>query len=163
MSKKRKLFWQPWFWSDWFNSLDVQTLPKDTRCVWFEMIGLMWLSDERGYLTRNGKPLSDEQVGLLLRTPPEEFKEHLSILEGLELFSRRDDGAIFSRKILRDKDLRDKRSDAGRNGGLATQKQKSVVIHKADEDEPMGAGYPGEPSEEDKLRANELALAGIRE
>jgi hypothetical protein len=160
--KKQDLPFQKFYWGDWFKSLDVRALPLSTRAVWFEMIGLMWESSERGYLTLNGKPAPDKAIACMLCITVEEFQEHLAVIEDAKLFSRREsDGAIFSRKILHDEGLREMKASAGRYGGLATQRHKSAIVHAADETEKLG--YPGEPTEEEKLRANELALAGVRE
>jgi len=163
MLKRVKLPWQKWHWDEWFTSVDVQSLPRDTRTVWFEMLGRMWKSSERGFLTINGKPMSDTVLASLLGfgSDVEECGKHLKLIEDAGLFSRREsDSAIFSRKILHDEGLREAKATAGRHGGLATQRKASTV-HETDE--PESLGYPGEPTEEEKLRANELALAGVRE
>jgi hypothetical protein len=160
MSKRVKLPWQKWYWDEWFTSVDVQSLPRDTRMVWFEMLGRMWNSSERGFLTINGKPMNDGALSALLgfNTDIEQFKKHLGVIESAGLFSRREsDNAIFSRKMLNDQDLYEKKAAAGRHGGLVTQKQKAVVLEP---DESEALGYPGELTEDEKLRANELALAG---
>lgn len=128
------------------------------------MLGRMWKSSERGFLTINGKPMNDAALAALLGfgADVKEWRRHLKLIEDAGLFSRREsDGAIFSRKILHDEGLRETKAAAGRHGGLATQRQRTAGVQ--DPDEPEQLGYPGEPTEEEKLRANALALAGVRE
>lgn len=165
-SKQLKLPWQKWSWDDWFTSVDVQSLPRDTQQVWFSMLGRMWNSSERGFLTINGKPMSDAALASLLGfgTDVKEWQRHLKLIEDAGLFSRREsDNAIFSRKILHDEGIREQKAVAGRFGGLVTQRQRSAsqVVHDPNDGEVLG--YPGEPTEEEKLRANAMALAGVRE
>lgn len=162
-SKRTKWPWQKWYWHEWFTSVDVQSLQRDTRMVWFEMLGRMWNSSERGYLTINGKPMADSALAALLgfNTDLAEFKRHLEVIENAGLFSRREgDRAIFSRKMISDQELHETKVSAGRHGGLVTQRQKASPIVRIPDEDPEALGYPGEPTEEEKLRANELAFAG---
>lgn len=123
MSKKHDLPSHPFYWGDWFKAMDLQSLPRATRCVWFEMLGRMWESNERGYLTINGKPMSDfaKASALGFGSAVEEYLAHEKVLEDNAIFSRREsDGAIFSRKILNDIDLSEKRAKYGSLGGKKT-------------------------------------------
>ena len=123
MPKKHDLPAQPFYWGDWFKAIDVQSLPRDTRCVWFEMLGRMWESNERGYLTINGKPMNDfaKANALGFGSAKDEYLKHEKLLEEYGIFSRREsDGAIFCRKILNDIELSEKRANAGSKGGKKT-------------------------------------------
>lgn len=126
MPKKKDLPAMPWYWGDWFKAPDVRSLPRETRCVWFEMLGLMWESNERGYLTINSKPMSDFAKANALGFG-EEVDKYLAqekLIEETGLFSRREnDNAIFSRKILKDLELREKRQNSGSQGGKASAKR----------------------------------------
>lgn len=116
----------PWYWGDWFKAPDVRSLPRETRCVWFEMLGLMWESNERGYLTINGKPMSDfaKASALGFGSDVAAYMKHEDILEDLGIFSNREkDGAIYCRKILKDLELRTKRQQAGSKGGYSNAKR----------------------------------------
>jgi hypothetical protein len=176
--KKVDLPFHKWYWAEWFASDDVQVLHPTARCIWFEMIGLMWQSSERGYLIRNDKPLPLEKLSRILRFDNlEEFKIHFQAVEDAGLFSRRvSDGAIFSRKILHDLEIYEQKAEAGRKGAKATWSRvakagaKASAIARQDvretdeegEDEDLNtSGYPGEPTEEEKLAENRrLALVG---
>lgn len=138
MSKKDDLPAMPFYWGDWFKSPDVQSLPRDVKCLWFEMLGRMWESNERGYLTINGKPMSDiaKANALGFGSNVTEYRKYEKILEDTGLFSRRkSDGAIYSRKILHLCDLRQKRKKAGSKGGSKTQANAKANTENEIEDE----------------------------
>jgi hypothetical protein len=121
-SKKDDKFYQKFEWPLWFSDLDVRALPLDTRMIWAEIIGRMWLSNERGYLVgSNRKPLSDEAMAATLPLPVEEYRKHLEVIKNTGLCSvRKTDGAIYSRKILHDLETHEEKASAGRKGAKAT-------------------------------------------
>lgn len=124
MAKKYDLPAMPFYWGDWFKAMDVQSLPRDTKCVWFEMLGRMWESNERGYLTINGVPMDDFAKARALGFASDllEYKKHEKILEDYKIFSRREsDGAIYSRFMLNLIEISEKRKKAGSKGGSKTQ------------------------------------------
>lgn len=128
MSKKEELPAMPFYWGDWFKSPDVQSLPRETKCVWFEMLGRMWESTERGYLTINLKPMTNfaKARALGFGEDVKLYLKHENILRDLGLFSVRSDGAIYSRKILHINELREKRRFAGYLGGKQTQSKSQA-------------------------------------
>lgn len=124
MTKKDDLPSMPFYWGEWFKSLDVQALPRWVRCVWFEMLGRMWDSSERGYLTINGKPLEAgaKASALGFGDATDKYLEAEKILEDYGIFSRREsDQAIYSRFILKLVEIREKKRKAGSKGGIKTQ------------------------------------------
>lgn len=124
MTKKDDLPAMPFYWGEWFKSLDIQSLPRDTRCVWFEMLGRMWDSSERGYLTINGKPLEAgaKASALGFGENIKAYLEYEKKLEDYGIFSRREsDGAIYSRFILKLVEIRKKKQESGSKGGRKTQ------------------------------------------
>ena len=119
--KKHDLPAMPFYWGDWFKAPDVQSLPRDVRCTWFEMLGRMWENRERGYLSINGKKMTDEQLANLLgfcytSDGAKECHRHISILENSSLFSRDKDGIIYCRRIVEEENLRKMRAKAGKTG-----------------------------------------------
>lgn len=124
MDKKDDLPAMPFYWGEWFKSLDVQSLPRDVRCVWFEMLGRMWDSSERGYFTINGKPLeaNAKASALGFGENVDQYLEYEKKLEDYGIFSRREsDGAIYSRFILKLVERRKKKQESGSKGGRKTQ------------------------------------------
>ncbi len=138
MPKKYDLPAMPIYWGDWFKAMDLQSLPRETRCVWFEMIGRMWESNERGYLTINGKPMTDFAKALALGFGDNvvAYRKQEKLLESAGIFSRREtDGAIFCRHTLNLVDLSEKRREAGSKGGSKTQSITKANTKANTEDE----------------------------
>jgi hypothetical protein len=115
--KKKDLPAMPFYWGDWFKATDVQSMSRECKCIWFEMLGRMWESNERGVLvSSNGSAYSDENVCNMLGIS----RDLLEQIERTGVFSRRTDGAIFSRRMVRDENIRCKRATAGAVGGANT-------------------------------------------
>lgn len=116
--KKNDLPAMPFYWGDWFKALDVQMLPRDIRCTWFEILGRMWESKNRGELSINGEPPTIEQLAQLLGfgSDIKECQRHLDYLERFSIYSRKKNGVIYCRKMVHEEDVSCKRSKAGKLG-----------------------------------------------
>lgn len=103
---------------DWRKDAAVQSMSFHDRAVWFEMMCMMHEPPERGVLLLpNGRPMSDielsRNLGLsLLQTR----KSLVAILES-GTGSRREDGAILNRRMVKDEALRKIRKECGSLGG----------------------------------------------
>lgn len=120
LMKKHDLPAMMWYWGDWFKALDVQSLPREIRCTWFEMIGKMHESSEYGILLVNGKPPEKEMLARMLGFGEniDLLNHHLNLLDNYGVYSKREsDGAIYCRRMVHDADVREKRRKAGQKGG----------------------------------------------
>mgnify|MGYP001570456289 CR=1 FL=1 len=118
MAKKYDLPAMPFYFGDWMKAPDIRALPLDVRMVWFEMLGFMWESEERGYLTINKRPIPEKNLALMLGLPEDLLKQILKQLSDFAIYSiRESDGAIYNRKMVKDNDIREKRQKAGFIGG----------------------------------------------
>lgn len=70
-----------------------------------------------GYLLIEGKQPPVSGIAALLGRPLSEVKKALSELEGQGVFSRREDGAIYSRRMVRDKAKAEQDRVNGKGGG----------------------------------------------
>jgi hypothetical protein len=134
--KKKDLPAMPFYIGDWKKDPAVQSLSREEKMIWLDMIFLMWESKERGFLTVNGIPMTDKMLGIALALDNQNLSKCLTYFEQLGLFSRREsDGAIYSRKIVKIVELSEKRKTAGKQGGnphLLNQKpSKSKANGKA--------------------------------
>lgn len=125
MNKKNDQPYMPFYIGDWQKAPEIQALSLAARGLWVQMLFLMWESTERGYLTINGVPMTVEilsrQVGFacdLLEPLLEEMKK-------FAVYSVREDGAIFSRRMVKDAEISLKRSYAGQKGGICSSKNSS--------------------------------------
>ena len=127
-NKKDDLPAMPWYWGDWKKAPEIRVLDLPTRMVWFEMLGLMWESTERGYLTINGNPMTPEMISGALGVPL--HGEHQGLRDGLTgalstmktyaVYSTRNDGAIYSRHMVQDQQRRKRSIEFGQKGGNPT-------------------------------------------
>jgi hypothetical protein len=115
-NSKDQLPAMPFYFGDWRKSPEIRALDLDVRMIWFEMLGLMWESTERGYLTLNGKAVITPVIAKMLGIDITTLEKALQQMEEFNVFSRRSDGAIFSRKMVRDEEKRKAKSRAGLQG-----------------------------------------------
>ena len=104
---------------DWLKDPALRAASSGARGLWIDMLCLMWQARPRGYLqTATGAPLSDEQIARMTgNCSLEEVRGWLGELDELGVFSRTDQGVIYSRRLVREERVRQARSDAGRKGG----------------------------------------------
>lgn len=117
MTKSKKLPHIPFYPGDWKKDIGIQACNFFDRHVWFEMLLLMWESEERGLLILNGKPMSRETVARLVGLDNQTFNQSLENLIANGVPGIREDGAIYSRRMLREHELSVIRSISGSQGG----------------------------------------------
>ena len=120
----------PFYYGDWMKAPEIRALDLNVRMIWFEMLGIMWESTERGYLTINGKPVITPVITKILGVPITELENALKQMEQYNVFSKREDGAIYSRRMVRDEQIRLIKSKAGVEGmnkRYNKKKPKSVI------------------------------------
>jgi hypothetical protein len=109
---------------DWRKDPAVQSLDYETRGVWIELLCLMHESEQRGKLMLAGRAMTDVEISRLLGISVERAKQNLSKLEANGVANREQEtGALVCRRMVRDEDLRQARSTAGRKGGKQKPKQ----------------------------------------
>lgn len=103
----------------WLSMPGVRGLSPEIRSLWIDLLCLMWGSVERGVLLKpNGDLYSRSEINRLLAINDDGVIETL-IDAGLCAW--REDGALFSRQIIRGEEIRAKRREAGLKGGNATK------------------------------------------
>lgn len=119
MARKRPIPLMPFDTLAWLSMPGVRRLSPELRSLWLDLLCLMWGSVERGVLLKpNGDRYSRGEIKRLLAINDDEVIETL-IDAGLCAW--REDGALFSREIIRGENIRAKRREAGLKGGNATK------------------------------------------
>lgn len=135
----------PFYIGDWKKDPAIQVLTREEKMIWLDMIFLMWESEERGFLTINKKPIQIQALCQAMILDNQRLTSCLTYFENLNLFSRREnDGAIFSRKILRIVEISEKRQNAGIKGGNPLLKKNSLT-KRLTKNKPKG--YPNTENE----------------
>jgi DNA-binding Lrp family transcriptional regulator len=106
-----------YYWGDWFKDLALQSCCLTARGLWHEMNCLMHQGEPYGHLTMpNGKPMGPVQLANLCKISAAQCKKLIEELEENGVFSRRADGAIYSRRMVRDEAVRQARAAGGAAG-----------------------------------------------
>ena len=107
---------------DWLADAGLSLCSPAAQGAWIHLLCRAWTSPERGVLLQaNGKHVASKTLAKWMAITEAEACEILSELEGQEVVSRRADGALYSRRMVRDASLSSARSNAGRKGGRASK------------------------------------------
>jgi hypothetical protein len=111
-----KLPYIKWYYRD--ASADLRILDAEPRCVWYEMLWLMASSDRYGYLERQERPMTDEEIARLSGLPLKVVMDARPILmaDGFPSIEP-ETGIWFCRRMVADAHKRDRCAEAGKRGG----------------------------------------------
>lgn len=109
--------WMKFYPSDWRSDPVLRLCSMAARGLWVEMLCIMHEAVPYGSLLVNGKRIDKRQLASLVGMSEKECAALLMELEIGGVFSRDDDGTVFSRRMRRDaeKAARDKAN--GKKGG----------------------------------------------
>jgi hypothetical protein len=111
-----KLPYIKWYYRD--ASADLRIIDAEPRCVWYEMLWLMASSDRYGYLERQGRPMTDEEIGRLSGLPIKVIEAARPILLADSIPSiEPETGIWYCRRMVADAHKRDRCAEAGKRGG----------------------------------------------
>lgn len=132
---------------DWRKDPGVQALDYEHRGVWFEILLLMHESDQRGRLLLNGKPMPEEALARTLGLDKQKLSKIVSTLLEYGVASQDSDGVIFSKRMVKDEDIRQKRAVAGKKGG---KRSKPPSKPEAKPEAKRGSSYSSSISSSNK-------------
>lgn len=124
--------------SDWRGDERLSICSISSRGLWIEMLCIMHHSEPYGELRINGLPLSIKQLGSITRLEQTDLNMLLDELKSAGVFSE-SDGVIFSRRMKRDEDRSNVKSQNGSRGGnpvLKQQDNRQVKQPLKQEDKP---------------------------
>ncbi len=155
---------------DWRKDPGVQALDYYERGVWFEILCILWESEQRGKLLLNGKKMPIEGLARLLGLETEKCKQILTKLVDYGVAKiEPETGIIYNARMVRDEAIRRKRKEAGKKGGnpnLLKQKSTKTNSEPAQMDlldptptSSLSSSSSTSNEEEDKPFAKFFALA----
>jgi hypothetical protein len=121
------------YWSDWRGDPKLRMCSLAARGLWIEMLAFMAESEPRGHLLINGLSPSLSTLSKLLNTHHKTLKALLNELESHGVFSRRDNGVIYSRRMVRDEEKAAERRRCGALGGNPDLKVKDKLQDKVED------------------------------
>ena len=126
--KKRDLPYMPFYVGDWLKCPEVRALPPDYRGLWFDLLCYMWESTERGIMvTPKGRPYTDNEIIRMIGLDNQNSGIWLTTLLSEGVCYRREDGAIYSKRMVRDEKIRQIRRETGAKGGNPKLLVKHIV------------------------------------
>lgn len=117
MSKQKKLPAMQFYPGDWLKDPNLRGVSLAAKGLWIDMLCLMHESDRRGYLLNNGKPITQDKLARMTGSSSEEVSQCLGELEDSGVFSCTPHGCIYSRRMVRDEERRQRAIEHGRRGG----------------------------------------------
>jgi hypothetical protein len=135
--------------ADWRKDSALQSCGMAARGLWHEMMCIMHECVPYGHLAINGQPMSSAQLSRLVGEAERNVTKWLAELKAADVYSVTDDGVIYSRRMVKDEQLRNTRSEAGRLGGnpiLLNQKVNQTDNHNANHSANHSANQSPTPS-----------------
>lgn len=102
-----------WYPGDHRRDAGVSACSFEARSLWREMMDLMHDGDPYGHLTAGGVPTEPHVLARMCGVSVKKTKKWLIELEAHNVFSRTQAGVIFSRRMVRDEQLRQRRGAGG--------------------------------------------------
>ena len=103
--------------SDWRKDPALSACSLAARGLWIELMCIAHESDAYGHLSINGKAMSAPQLARMVGESQPAISKLLAELSDAGVFSRTEQGVIYSRRMVKDEHIRNVRSEAGRLGG----------------------------------------------
>lgn len=102
---------------DWLNDAALRACSVGARGLWMDMLCLMHQGSDYGHLKVNHTPILTPNLARMCGATLQETEGWLNELSQLGVFSKDDQGCIFSRRMIRDENLRSARAAGGKLGG----------------------------------------------
>lgn len=134
MSARR---WAKFWWQDWQRDPALRMCSLAARGAWIEMLCLMADANPVGHLLVNGRTPNMRQLAAVLGCSERDANKLVAELEENGVFSRSDDGTIYSRRMVRDKVISDEASANGKKGGNPQIKPKKATKVKPEKDKGL--------------------------
>ena len=112
-----KLAWIKFYPADWRADPALRMCSLGARGLWMEMLCLMHEAEPRGSLLVSGKTVTPRLLAGIVSVSPDEIEHWTSELEAAGVFSRDDDGVIYSRRMRRDEARSEVHRANGAKGG----------------------------------------------
>lgn len=102
--------------SDWRNDPALRLCSMGARGLWIEAMCIMHAADPYGHLVAAGHALDHRALARLVGESPKAVAGWLQELADNGVSSVTDDGVLYSRRMVRDEDIRERRAAGGEAG-----------------------------------------------
>lgn len=112
---------------DWLRDTGLRSCSAAARGLWMDILCFMHEGSPYGYLKVNHKVILAPNLARMCGLTLEETEGCLAELAEAGVFETDAEGVIFSRRMIRDEELRNKRAACGHLGGNPTLKDNPKV------------------------------------
>lgn len=123
MSRKKVWWWSKFDWDGWLSDPGLSCCSPAARGVWMDLLAAAHKGDPPGHVTIDGRAPSMPQLAKIARCSSRSLPKLLDELEQNGVFSRTDEGVIYSRRMVRDHESYSSGVKNGRQGWDYEQKQ----------------------------------------
>ncbi len=125
--------WSKFWWQDWQNDKCLRMCSIAERGLWMECLCIAHEGEPYGHLRLNGRSLGPADLAdMITKTNVKEVTRLLAGLESRGVFSRTEDGTIYSRRMVKDHDQSEEgRADIKRRWGESDGKSRSQRLAEA--------------------------------
>lgn len=102
--------------ADWRKDAALQSCSIAARGIWIEMLCVAHECVPYGHLVVNGKAMTETQIGRLCGVGEKDARKLIAELLDAGVCFRDEVGAIFSKRMIEDEDLRERRAAGGKAG-----------------------------------------------
>lgn len=102
--------------ADWRKDAALQSCSLAAQGLWINALCIAHECEPYGHLTINGQPMTPAQLGRLVGASAKEAAALVDELVVAGVASKTDGGALYSRRMVRDEDLRTRRAEGGKAG-----------------------------------------------
>lgn len=125
--------------ADWRKDTELQSCSLTARGLWWEMITIAHECEPYGELRVNGKPMTEAQIARHVGISARECATLLEELFDAGVPSRTEDGAIYSRRMVRDAEQREKWRDRQETHRETARRQKDDVTRDVTQESPRSS------------------------
>lgn len=130
--------------ADWRKDSALQSCSTAAKGLWIEMMCIAHECSPYGVLSINGKAMTAPQIARLAGETEKVAAKLIAELEGAGVLSRTEQGAIYSRRMVKDEQVREARAKGGEAGAEHGAKGAE---HGAKGGRPPKENPPSETSE----------------
>lgn len=121
MAEKQKQPWIKFFPADWDSDPCLKLASLSAQGLWIRLINIAHHAD--GFVLLNGQQPTTQDLATIIGKPESEIVVALNELEKFGVFSRKKDGTIYCRRMLRKTKLSGKNTANGSKGGRPKSKK----------------------------------------
>jgi hypothetical protein len=142
--------------SDWLRDTALRSCSTGARGLWIDMICFMHEGSPYGYLKVADKVILPSNLARMVGETPEVVEGWLNELKEAGVYDT-DNGAIFSRRMIRDEELRQKRAEGGKLGGNPNLKvNHKVIVEDKQNPTPSSSSSPSSTSSTKKIKTEAI-------